>query len=258
MLQPCPVSLGGSCRHGFDDWEVPNSTSMPRRSRRCRQSLPRAASIRTPCPFRARGRTGLSRFPCRTARRSAHAPQPSAIRLPTADGAAHPADLDHSIRPGPAAPTEIVGECQVRARLDAEVMELEDARAGAHRKACLPVPPVGLPPLEPQTGDRVERHDLQRVERHDAVDIAEAHRVRPVVDQAPHLRLVITGHDPCRRHCLPFQLEGTSLGPSPSRASFETGRNRQSAGGRFTLRSGHRRSKPAGPPIWASRRLVLS
>jgi hypothetical protein len=68
-----------------------------------------------------------------------------------------------AVRTSFAAAAEVMAEGQVLARLDIEVVNLEDHRAGARGHACLPRLPVRFSSLELQLTDPVECHDVGRM-----------------------------------------------------------------------------------------------
>src|SRR5947209_2039948 len=107
--------------------------------------------------------------------------QPLATDLTEASGPTQPEiGLLPSVH-GSAYPVEAVGECNVIAHRDVEVVNFIAYRTLERREDLFPGFPEGTCSHVSQRGHDVERHDLLRVERHDAFDVLVTNRLDPTL-----------------------------------------------------------------------------
>src|SRR6266700_4509783 len=107
--------------------------------------------------------------------------QPRAVDLTEASGPTQPEiGLLPSVH-GSAYPVEAVGEGNVIAHRDVEVVNFIVNRALVDGEDLFPNVPECICSHVSQRGHDVERHDLLRIERHDAFDVLVTKRSDPIV-----------------------------------------------------------------------------
>src|SRR5260221_11463531 len=109
--------------------------------------------------------------------------QPRAVDLTEASGPTQPEiGLLPSVQ-GSAYPVEAVGEGNVIAHRDGEVVNFIVNRALVDGEDLFPNVPECICSQVAQRGHDVERHDLLRIERHDACDVLGTNRSDPIVNE---------------------------------------------------------------------------
>src|SRR5436190_23252427 len=107
--------------------------------------------------------------------------QPLAVDLPEASGPTQPEIGLQLIVHGSAYPVEAVGECNVIAHSNVEVVNFIAYRTLERREYFFPNVSECICSHVAQRGHDVERHDLRRVERHDAFDVLVMKRSDAIV-----------------------------------------------------------------------------
>src|SRR6266699_2185365 len=107
--------------------------------------------------------------------------QPLAVDPPPASGPTQPEIGLLPIVHGSAYPVEAVGEGNVLAHRDGQVVNFIAYRTLERREYLFPGFPECLCSHVAQRGHDVERHDLLRVERHDAFDVLVTNRLDPTL-----------------------------------------------------------------------------
>src|SRR5438270_1486382 len=107
--------------------------------------------------------------------------QPLAVDRAPASGPTQPESGLLPIVHGSAYPVEAVGECNVIAHSDVEVVNFIVNRDLVDEEDLFPNFPECICSYVSQRGHDVERHDLLRVERHDAFDVLVTKRSDTIV-----------------------------------------------------------------------------
>src|SRR5947207_8061481 len=107
--------------------------------------------------------------------------QPLAVDLTEASGPTQPEIGLLPIVHGSAYPVEAVGECNVIAHSDGQVVNFIAYRTLERREYLFPGFPECICSHVSQRGHNVERHDLLRVDRHDAFDVLVTNRLDPTL-----------------------------------------------------------------------------